>query len=599
MAYRFDETDGSIVLDGFEKGIADSPFNGISDIRNANIISVPGEASVNFSTSKISSPSVTSVSVVSADSGAKTITWTGGSGLERGMAISFATTPSISGLSALTPYWLGTVTGTTAPLYTDYASSSLAAIAGTGTGTMSAYNITTPKHFAYDKRSGFYFMVDSRGQVWSNMMTTFNLYWTYTGNLLPSTSTTSGNGLVVFQSSDSNPVNVASYLILFHNGSVDYAVITSTLTWAYQWNIATGSVGAYAVTPTQTLNSTVAQTNSHEAFLHTDGRVYYCDGNYVGSFFQTAIATAFVPGTIATYTPTKQALILPTIDIAQCLAPLGTNILVGGQRNVAYPWDRFSTLPNYPIFLPEDYVSKMVTVNTNTYMFMGNRGRIYVTNGSQVQLYKKVPDHISGTVEPYFTWGGATSARNQLYFSLTATNNTGTAITQYGGVWAIDVDTGALRMTNKLSYDTYAGYATAMIAQPQTGTPAGSGMYFGWIDGAGAFGIDQTSSNPYTGSQTTIDFDLIPIGTYQQPKNFNRIEFKLTKPLVTNESVVLNYRLNFSATYVAIPITSVVGEFSANGPINFANAQWLQIQAVLNSTTSSPSYVRLKEIRIK
>ncbi len=230
---------------------------------------------------------------------------------------------------------------------------------------------------------------------------------------------------------------------------------------------------------------------------------------------------------------------------------------------------------------------------------MGNRGRIYVTNGSQVQLYKKVPDHISGTVEPYFTWGGATSARNQLYFSLTATNNTGTAINQYGGIWAIDVDTGALRMTNKLSYDTYAGYATAMIAQPQTGTPAGSGMYFGWIDGAGAFGIDQTSSNPYTGSQTTIDFDLIPIGTYQQPKNFNRIEFKLTKPLVANESVVLNYRLNFSATYEAIPITSVVGQFSANGPINFENAQWLQIQAVQNSTTSSPSYVRLKEIRIK
>jgi len=83
-----------------------------------------------------------------------------------------------------------------------------------------------------------------------------------------------------------------------------------------------------------------------------------------------------------------------------------------------------------------------------------------------------MPDHLSGTVEPYYTWGGAMSNKNQLYFSLFALNNDSSANTNYGGVWAIDLDSkygyggftsGILRMVNQLSYGTYAGYATGMI----------------------------------------------------------------------------------------------------------------------------------------
>ena len=85
----------------------------------------------------------------------------------------------------------------------------------------------------------------------------------------------------------------------------------------------------------------------------------------------------------------------------------------------------------------------MITVNTNTYLFAGNRGRIYVTNGSQAELFKKIPDHLSGTVEPYYIWGAIGYSQNQLYFGFQAQQNNG-SILQSGGLWALDITTGAL-----------------------------------------------------------------------------------------------------------------------------------------------------------
>ena len=48
MAYRYDKTDQSIVIDGFEKGIASSPYTGISNMRNVGISYYPSVAYVNY-----------------------------------------------------------------------------------------------------------------------------------------------------------------------------------------------------------------------------------------------------------------------------------------------------------------------------------------------------------------------------------------------------------------------------------------------------------------------------------------------------------------------------------------------------------------------
>ncbi len=604
MAYFFDSRDRALVINGFQNGIADDPYSGISDMRNVNIISVPGEASVAFSTSKISSPNYSGTMTTSSAVN-DTVTLTANP--EPGQAIQFSVlSDTTKGIALNTTYWVGYVSGGVYKLYSDYPMASLVNItADSLTGTWATVNMGIPKYFAYASReaSPSYWMVDSLGQVWSNARTTANspFYWTYTGNKTNDNS--HGNGIVYYSASDGT-----GYVFVFSNSSIDYTpTATASIAWQYQWSPSAGTVGAYSATPTSVLKTSSSATNSHESIVGTDNRVYYCDSNWVGVWYQTDSTVPFVPTTKATYT-FDQFSILPTNDISQCLTQLGTNLLVGGQKNVIYPWDRFSPSNSYPILISESNIQKMVTVNTNTYIFVGNRGRIWVTNGSQAQLYKKIPDHLSGTVEPYFIWGGVTTQKNQLYFSAYCTTNSNTAITQYGGLWAIDLNTSAIRLTNKLSYDTYGGYATAITpnftvsSSPGTNNPSGTGLYIGWNDGSSGYGIDQTSSSPYTGSQSIIVSELIPIGTFNMPRDFERIEYRLSKPLVSGESINIYARLIYNTSDTgfgsAILTDSTVGNFSGSSPVNFKNAQWLQLKAVLNSTASSPSYVRLTEFRI-
>lgn len=597
MAYRFDSYDNALVVDGFEKGIADNPFDGISDMRNCNIVSVPGEASVNFSTVINSSPTITGTKTVTGVAG-NAISFTGITGLENGMSIQFTNVGSLTGVSLNTTYWVQSATGsptTSIKLFSNFLQTSAVAIAGTAGGATfiiinignNAVSTGLPVYFTYDSISSKYYMQDGLGQVWTNAKTTTSGFWEYTG--LSGSSDNTGCGLVFYKASDNT-----GYIFSWLSDSIDFFSLTSG-TWSWGWNPADGTINnAFGY-----LHAVGGLGSPHEAIVAPDSKVYYCDGNWLCLFFQLDPDTPFVPTTKSTYTFTPVKSLIPVTDRAMCLSYIGTNILIGGQNNIVYSWDGFSTGAIW-ILLPEFNVHRMVTVNTNTFVFVGNRGRIYVTNGTNAQLYKKVPDHISGTVEPYFSWGGACSVKNQLYFSLLATTNSGSAISQYGGVWAIDMDTEAIRLTNKLSYGTYAGYSSAMIPNFASNA-AGTGLWIGWDNGSNVYGIDGTSSSPYTGSQATIDSDLIPIGTFNKPKDMTIVEYKLTKPMVNSESVVIKTRLIFNTTdtgYTTTLSDSTIGHFSGTNAINFRQAQWVQFQIVVNSTATNPSYTRFKQLRI-
>jgi hypothetical protein len=623
--YIVEQGTNDYVIDGFERGIADTPhtsaqpllgqygLGGISDMKNVQIISVPGEASVNFSTAAVS-PIVVGTGTVSSVNGSNVLTYTGAVGLENYMAIQFnASGLTIGAVSAAKTYWVALVSGGTFKIYSDYGQTALV-LATNGVGTFTIASVGTnlitgatgaPQYFTFSPTSNKYYMQDATGAVWSNTFLTASGFWTYLG---PSgtADTNSGKGLVCYPGIPYSSGH--NFIFVFNSLSIDYWDETS-LAWTWGWNPATDAIhqaSGYIG------NSNVGGgITSHEALLAPDGRVYFCDGLSIGSFYQTSPTTAFDPTNLAgTYTYNYTRL-LPMNDVAQCLSYLGTNLMIGGKLNVIYPWDRFSTTYSYPILLAEYNIVKMLTVNTNTYVLVGNRGRIYITNGSQATLYKKIPDHISQTIEPYYTWGGLCSNKNQLYFSFYETKNDGTALTTSGGVWGIDLDTKAIRLTNTLSYQTtlYNGYATALISI-YTASPAGTGLFIGWDSKSLTYGIDTTSSSPYTGTTpvafAVIDSDLIPMGTYLRPTTTGRVEFKLSTALVAGESVQLYYRQSFSASFAAINagasgngLFNVAGVFSGVCQnVNFQNSQWIQIRATLQSTASSPSFVRLTELRI-
>lgn len=602
MSITTEKGTGDIVIKGFQNGIADDPYSGISDMRNMNIISIPGEASVNFSTAQISPINVATGTVFSSNAGTDYFTYTGAVGLENWMAVNFSA-QSGTGIVVGTVYWVKNLNGAgagTFQLTTDYAQTALFDITGNGTGTFTVaqlgINLSTgatssqPRYFAYANVYEKYFMLDSNGALWSNTFTTTSGYWTYVG---PSGTgdTNAGLGLVFYTASIGN--TDGAWIFVFNASSIDYYDLV-TNTWTWGWNPANGA--------THQTNYLKKAGAIHDAIVAPDNKVYFCDGQYIGRWYQASPTTLFVPTTPTTYI-FDQTQLLPFIDVAQCLAPLGNTLLIGGKNNIVYPWDTFSSLPSFPILVAEFNIVKLVTVNTNCFIFAGNRGRIYVTNGTQASLYKKIPDHISGTVEPYYTWGGACSNKNQLYFSFLVKTNGGSNIVGYGGVWAVDLDTKAIRLTNQLSYQFYTGYASALIPN-FSATASGNGLFAGWDDStfiAGTYGIDTTLGTPYTNASTLVRSDLIPIGTFLKPTNNGRVEFKLAVPLVAGESITLSYRQAFSDSFTNITngVFNTVGIYSGVcQTVNFKNSQWIQIQAITVSTANSPSYVRLTELRL-
>lgn len=609
MAYHIEPNTKDIVINGFEQGIANDPYEGISDMRNLNIISISKEASVNFATSAISPPTVTVGSVTSSNAGTDYLTYTGATNLENRMAVNFSVQSGI-GIATGVIYWVKNLNGAgagTFQLTTDYAQANLFDVTGNGTGTFTVAQIGTnlstgatsglPKYFTYDAyiyinatataaNLGVTFMQDSTGAVWSNFYTTTSGYWTYLG---PSgtADTNAGSGLVFYRASNGN-----GFVFSFNSTSIDYFDLQS-ISWVYGWKPSTGG--------THQTNYLKTGVVPHNTFTAPDNVVYYCDGSWIGRWYENT-GTIFDPTNTATYTFDVTRL-LPYTDTAQCLSFLGTNLMIGGINNVIYPWDTTSPTFSYPILLAEFNVVQLVTVNTNMFIFVGNRGRIYVTNGNNAQLYKKVPDHISGTVEPYFIWGGACSNKNQLYFSFYVTTNSGTTVGQYGGIWAIDLDSKAIRLSNELSQQTssFFSYASALIPN-FNGTAAGNGLFAGWYNTSTVtYGIDTTVGTPYTNTHTLIRSDLIPIGTFLKPTTNGRVEFKLAVPLVSGESITLSYRQSFDASFTNITngAFSIAGVFSGVcQSVNFQNSQWIQLQAILVSTASSPSYVRLCELRL-
>lgn len=613
MSYRLEGKD--IVISGFEQGIADSPYQGIADMRNVNLVSIPGEASVNYSLSALTLPPAVNAASFTADAATDVITWTPGDlTLYKGCAIQLNTN-SAGGLATGTVYYIGSISGSTFKLYTNItdalSASSAVNVSSNGSGTFTTFQLAKPTHTTIDAGETFNsssrgvprlatYLVDTKNQVWllippGSFTGTLGLFQAntivYAGNI---NSPTSGlNSICVW----------SGYLFLFMTNRTDIWHINISTAPASTWTSSWGGL---------TLTEGIV---SLDAIAAQDNAIYACNGNTIASLLENAGST-FDPATPGTYTANTAALALPDGEKAACLAELGTNLMIGGTRSVIYPWDRVSTSFSYPLIVPERYISKIVSTNSNAYIFAGNRGRIYVTNGANVDLYKKIPDYVSGVVQPYYLFNGpgqasATTAngvtpygaaiywRNQLYFTFTSTDNDGISLTTTTALWAIDVASGAMRVVSKMSYNTYSGTIPVIVPNMATFSPGGEGLFCGWTDANGTPGIDASVSTPYTNYETYIDLDMIPVATYIDPFSPSQIEWKTSAPLVSGEAVRLSYRTNITEAFTVIGTSSTAGVFSDMMQANFQKVQWLQLRAELKSTASTPSYTRLTEIRIR
>ena len=315
------------------------------------------------------------------------------------------------------------------------------------------------------------------------------------------------------------------------------------------------------------------------------------------------------------YTFTRERLNLPYSETVQALGELGNQVVIGCLGNVLYPWDQVSPLPSNLIYLPEGNTKKLITINNTLYIFSGNKGNVYMTNGSNAALALSLPDYcagIAGTpasyIEPYFTWGDVAYCRGRIYFSVL--DQTATKTGNCGGIWSFVPsqnastmqDNGlALRLENQNSYGTYNGLATVLLADMNQAS-IGAKYWSGWQStySGTTYGIDYTDTVPVT--TAIIETDLIPTGTVIQKRTFEQVEYKLSTSLASGETVTIAYRKNSTDAYTSLPTVNVESATELSGffTANFENTQWLQFKITLTSLgTSSSSFVRLKEIRLR
>ena len=137
----------------------------------------------------------------------------------------------------------------------------------------------------------------------------------------------------------------------------------------------------------------------------------------------------------------------------------------------------------------------------------------------------------------------------------------------------------------------------------------GSGLLIGWNISTTTYGVDGPSSEPYSSGESYIDTDVIPIGTYLAPFTPSQIEWKTSVPIGANgtsESISVYYRKHLADTFTLIG-TSTSSDGTVGGRVaisdlykaNFEKVQWAQFRAVLTSNSTTPTYNRLTELRIR
>ena len=170
MSYRIEGKD--IVLDGFEKGIADSPYSGPADMRNIELLAVPGEASVALATTTITQPPVFNAVSFTAAAATDRLTVASTTGLYEDAAI-VLNTNSATGITTGVVYYVRNIVGLTFQLSAAAISSVIdITVDGSGTLTTYQYAANSPVSYWVDSTGGILgvnstFYADGAGHVWT------------------------------------------------------------------------------------------------------------------------------------------------------------------------------------------------------------------------------------------------------------------------------------------------------------------------------------------------------------------------------------------------------------------------------------------------
>lgn len=591
MAYRFEkQTNGEyeIIIDGFEKGIADSPYTGIANIRNLTVKYYEGVAYVNYKR--------------------QACTFSGGSLTNPRFACQ-----STDGLIY--------ISDDNASIFKQSAVNSSTFTLLTGTRTAGAgqegLQFWNNYLFAFGP-SGVDICGDGTGDTgvtssnWNTSGGTAGVWPIKNATITLTGSPVAGDTSATISSyTDAQGTSRAFWngptgnYLTFIGGSSGIPVI-ATLTQgvaAFTFYPALSSASAGSTAIVKPVQQSIDGYGRNASLVSiNDGNLYFTNNYNVGSF-------ELLPG--QTFSKTNcsgnnfrfnsSALGLPPTETAICLTEVRNQLLVGAKFKI-YPWDRVSPQWLNPIPVAEQLHS-MINILNDVYIFAGNKGNIYISNGYNAERYRKIPDYITGDlVDPTWQWGGVMAHRQKLWFQALALNGqTGAPV--LAGIFSIDLDNKSMIMEAQNSFGLVSANTRQygiLIDNPRLSVNYDN-YYSAWANGtSNAGGMDFNDTTLWSSNEPLIESDLINVGTAINPKTFEQIEFKLDQPMQSGDSITVYGRSSLSENYVQIGTTTTT-VLSAFYQANFQKGQWLQLKATFscNATATSSSFNRIREIRIR
>lgn len=594
MAFRYEKNQLSgqpeIVIDGFEKGIADSPYKGIANIRNLNVKYYDGVAYANYKrlAATISGGTLgIPTSFTQSPVGLIYVSDTSGN-IFKQSAVNSSTFNLLSGGPS------GAGSGGI-QFWNNY----LIAFYSAGGGSGEAVSICGDGSGDAGIISTNWDTSGSANGVWPIEATTVALTGGVSAGDTSGTISTYTDAQGTSRAFWNGPTGSYNGNIAIGGQQVTFFLTQGSA--AVRWFPAAtnGAAGSLAISPVLSGSN---NGNHYSLVSRNDGNIYFANANMVGSLAVNSGYT-FRKTDFRSFSFASGALLLPSTEQVRWLEELRNLLLVGGNYNI-YPWDRFSTSWLNPVPMQEGLV-KMINILNNIYVFAGNKGNIYISNGYSIDRFKKVPDYLTGDlIDPVWTWGGIMAHRQKLYFQATATNaQTSTVV--FSGIFSLDLDTGALVVENQNSYGTGSSVTGTPGLLIDNSTPTGyttlyDTYYSAWVNNS-AGGLDYNATTLYSNGEMIIETDLIPVGTFALPQTFSNMEFKLDQPMKSGDSIAVYARQSLSDIYTAVgsTTTAVLSDFYS--PLNFQNFQWLQLKIVLtcNATATSSSFNRIREIRIR
>lgn len=569
-----------LIINNFDQAIADSPHKGFGLMSRVDIEGYPGAVKVGKQVISVFVDSTTST--FTADAGTDVCTgasFTTNANREA-VAVYLTTTGTLpAGLSTGTVYFViqvsapagtfklaTTITnaeGSTAINITD---------AGSGTHTVQTVDPGTINHIVRDERTNDDFLQDSNGRVWFyDGAIAFLLHDSTLDAGTGSFTSASGNGIVLYKQNDGGTTH---YLISFRNNLMDIINVygssnRKTPSWTNAWDFGgTSSDSA--------MNTGAGVNNTHYAIVGQDDIVYFCDARYVGSI-KEASGQVFDPSTSSTYTGNDQALDLPPNEIAQHLEELGVNLLIAGNKtNKIYLWNRTDDTFSLPLAVPEKSIKKLKNIGGLVYILAGSWGNVYITQGTYVQHFKKIPQHLTnnGTTDTssQITWGGIESLNGALLFgmSVQTSGNSGAYLLYPDGRLVIDQIP-----------STGSGNVTAFSVP--------NNFYLMGYSG----GADTHDTNRYTALEGVVQSGFFRVATITEKATYSTLEVILAKPSSAG-NVKIGYRQDITSAFINIDTFTADGSSITfkNDQIGLTDIENIQIQAELDDD------VELVEIRL-